>query len=233
MKNLNGTGKVIHAGIMKYLVALDLMETIVDIKQKTRWPEILLLLEHPPTITLGKSATVKDILSTTEELKSNDIGVYNVQRGGKATYHGPGQLVGYILMDLKRYNMSPSQLVGHIEAAIIKTLSLYHINASHYHGHRGVWVGTKKIASIGIAIQGGITFHGFALNCNPILSHFDLINPCGLKPGTMTSITQHTSMALSPNDIKQNLTAHLQDHIGIDFSLSSLNQLLADVHDKQ
>ena len=233
MNKFSGTGKVIHAGNMSYPFALGLMKTIVNIKQKKTWPEILLLLEHPPTITLGKRATAKDILVTDRVLGSYGIGVHKVERGGFATYHGPGQLVGYILMDLKRNHMSPEQLVDRIETAIIHALSKYCINAGRYRGHRGVWVETKKIASIGIAVQGGITFHGFALNCNPTLSHFDFINPCGLKPGTMTSITELSGVSISPDDIKQSLANHLKDHIGIDFSINSLNQLLEKVHDEQ
>jgi len=218
---------------MNYPFAQALMDSIVRIKRKKPWSEILLLLEHPPVITLGRRATAEDILYPDNILKTKGINVHNVERGGLATYHGPGQLVGYILMDLKKTNMSQSQLVDHIEAAIIQSLLYYKIDAIRHLNHRGVWVGNSKIASIGIAVRGGITFHGFALNCNPDLTHFNFINPCGLTPGSMTSITRIISKPISPDKIKNRITAHLGDRIGIDFSAVSLNKLFTYIHEEQ
>ncbi len=228
-----GEGIVIHAGIMNYSFAKVLMDSIVRIKRNKPWPEILLLLEHPPVITLGKRSTAEDILYPDNILKSKGIDVHNVERGGLATYHGPGQLVGYILIDLKKINMRQSQLVDHIEAAIIQSLLNYSIDAKRHRSHRGVWVGDHKIASIGIAVRGGITFHGFALNCNPDLSHFDFINPCGLNPGSMTSITRVLGKPTSADEIKNSITAHLGTRIGIDFSSVSLNNLLTYISKEQ
>ena len=226
-------GIVIHAGIMNYPFAQILMDSIVRIKRYKPWPEILLLLEHPPVITLGKRATAEDILYPDYMLKTKGINVHNVERGGLATYHGPGQLVGYILVDLKKINMRQSQLVNHIEAAIIQSLSYYGIDAKRHLNHRGVWVGDHKIASIGIAVRGGITFHGFALNCNPDLSHFDFINPCGLKPGSMTSIARIIGEPNSSDKIKNSITANLETRIGIDFAMFSMNKLLTYIREEK
>lgn len=226
-------GNVIDAGVLDYSTALKLMKNIVDIKQKKQWPEVLMLLEHPEVITLGRRATTKDILLDDKELQDIGITIHNVERGGLATYHGPGQLLGYIIMDLENNDMSPSLLVNHIEKAIIQTLKFYKINAEQRHEHRGVWVGSKKIASVGIAVQRGITFHGFALNCNPELSHFDFINPCGLGPGSMTSIARITKESISPNEIKPILTKHLESRVGINLSMISLDRLISDVRREQ
>lgn len=141
-------GIVIHAGIVNYPYAQILMDSIVRIKRNKPWPEILLLLEHPPVITLGKRATAEDILCPENILKTKGINVHNVERGGLATYHGPGQLVGYILIDLKKINMSQGQLVNHIEAAIIQSLSYYGIDAKRHLNHRGGWETIKLLLSV-------------------------------------------------------------------------------------
>lgn len=224
------SGKVVHAGIVEYGFALELMENIVEIKKRKPWPEILLLLEHPPTITLGKRGMPEDVLLSDKELQASGISMHHVQRGGLATYHGPGQLVGYILLDLKKNSIRPSQLVEHIEMAIIHLLKCYGIAAEQNTRHRGVWVHNKKIASIGIAVRGGITFHGFALNCNPYMAHFNLINPCGFKPGIMTSMTQRLNTAITPGNVKKELGHCIEDQMGIVFNAYPLKRLLIDVY---
>ena len=211
----------IHAGMLDYAFALCLMEAIVEIKRLLPWPEFVLLLEHPPVITLGRRARREDILCPIQQLKDQGIGIHHVDRGRPATYHGPGQLVGYLLLDSKRCKLHPSQLVEHIETALVALLARYGIAARQSSAHRGVWVAHHKIASIGIGVRGGITIHGFALNCNPNLSRFDLINPCGLGPGRMTSMTRLSGKPIN------------SAALGLDLPVEPLGKLLEDVYSER
>lgn len=166
---------------MDYEQSHNLQLRLVEERIEEKISDTLLLLEHPHVITLGRK--MKDA-----DLKIEGIPVYRVERGGEATYHGPGQLVGYLIINLNSSNMSVKELVWNIEEVLIKTLKEFNIYANRVDGYPGVWVGGKKIASIGLALKWWITFHGFALNVNTDLNYFKLINPCGLDPDVMTSM---------------------------------------------
>ncbi|MCS7126359.1 MAG: lipoyl(octanoyl) transferase LipB [Aigarchaeota archaeon] len=173
--------QVIDLGLMDYEQSHNLQLRLVEERIEEKISDTLLLLEHPHVITLGRK--MKDA-----DLKIEGIPVYRVERGGEATYHGPGQLVGYLIINLNSSNMSVKELVWNIEEVLIKTLKEFNIYANRVDGYPGVWVGGKKIASIGLALKWWITFHGFALNVNTDLNYFKLINPCGLDPDVMTSM---------------------------------------------
>lgn len=172
-------------GIIDYGSALEIQKSLVEMRLKNTFNDrdILLLLEHPHVITLGRS-------TSKENLKSQPIPVYQVERGGDATYHGPGQLVGYLIFYLKDHDVR--KFVWKIEESVINSLSHFGINAERKENHRGVWVkvdgSIKKIASIGLAVNSWVTYHGFALNVNTDLSYFRLINPCGLPSEALTSM---------------------------------------------
>jgi lipoate-protein ligase B len=163
-------------------------------------PSKLLLLEHPPTYTLGRNGRLQNLLLSEDELTAQDIAFYQVDRGGDITYHGPGQLVGYPILSLKRVYNQPGlgivqRYVTDLEEVLIRTLDQFGIAARRFAGHRGVWVetavGLNKIAAIGVRIQrGGITSHGFALNVNPDLAYFDNIIPCGIQDHGVVSIAK-------------------------------------------
>ena len=223
----------VHAGMLNYAFALCLMEAFVSIKRLKSWPEFVLLLEHPPVITLGRRATEEEILCPVHQLESLGISIHRVDRGGLATYHGPGQMVGYLLFDLNRYRMHPSQLVDHIEKALIALLAQYGIAAQQSPSHRGVWVERHKIASIGISVRGGISFHGFALNCNPDLSHFDFINPCGLGPHSMTSMSRLSGKPINPQALAHDLMTCLQKALSFDMTEVSLEKLVDVVYNER
>ena len=160
----------------------------------------LLLLEHPPTYTLGRNGRLENLLLTEAELATRGIAFYQVDRGGDITYHGPGQLVGYPILSLKRVYDQPGlgmvrRYVNDLEEVLIQTLAQFGIAAQRFAGNRGVWVetanGLDKIAAIGVRIQrGGITSHGFALNVNPDLTYFDNIIPCGIQDHGVVSMVQ-------------------------------------------
>ena len=160
----------------------------------------LLLLEHPPTYTLGRNGRLENLLLSEDELNERNIAFYQVDRGGDITYHGPGQLVGYPILSLKHVYDQPGlgmvqRYVSDLEEVLIQSLEQFGIEAQRFAGHRGVWVetavGLNKIAAIGVRIQrGGITSHGFALNVNPDLAYFDNIIPCGIQDHGVVSMAQ-------------------------------------------
>jgi lipoyl(octanoyl) transferase len=150
----------------------------------------LLLLEHPPTYTLGARGKQEHLLLTEAALARLGASVHRVDRGGDITFHGPGQLVGYPILDLQRWNQGPLWYVRSLEAVLIDALASFGIDAARMPGRPGVWVGRAKIASIGVHVSRGVTSHGFALNVDPDLTFFSHIVPCGLPDVSMTSMAR-------------------------------------------
>jgi len=150
--------------------------------------EHLFLLEHPPTITLGRSADARNVLADVEVLGRLGVKLVQTSRGGDVTYHGPGQLVGYALMRLAKRGRDIHRYLRNLEKVLIRALADFGIQAGRIDGLTGVWVGKRKVASIGVAVSKWITYHGFALNVAPDMQHFKLINPCGLRAHEMTSM---------------------------------------------
>ena len=215
---------------LAYTQALSLMRGLVELKKSSVQPEILILLEHEPVLTMGRRSQESEILATRECLKDQGISVHRIERGGLITYHGPGQLVAYPIFDLKRMRLGVSELVNGLETAIIHTLADFDILADRIEGLRGVWVSREKIASIGIAVRRGITFHGLALNYDPDFSHFDMINPCGLEGVKMTSISKITATQTSPVLLRQSLAKHISQLFNLDLHPWSLEQAAALVN---
>ena len=146
----------------------------------------LLLVEHPPVYTLGKNAPIEDLL-----IKDNDdISIIQTDRGGKITFHGPGQLVGYPIIDLNNYKRSISWYIRELEQLIINVLLDYNINSQRKKGLTGIWVKDKKIAALGVRISRWVTMHGFSLNINPDLSYYEGIVPCGITDFGVTSMAE-------------------------------------------
>lgn len=164
--------------------------------------EHLLLLQHTPVITIGRSGTPKNIRVDEEELRRNGVALREASRGGDVTYHGPGQLVGYPILHLDRHGKDVHRYLRALEEVLIKTLAHYHIRAQRRRGLTGVWVEDRKIASIGVAITRWVTYHGFALNVNPNLAHFDLIHPCGLKGVTITTMAKELGRQVNVGEVE-------------------------------
>ena len=190
--------QIIDLGLIDYDIAHKLQLSMVEERIKGKIPDTLLLLEHPHVITLGRR--LKSFNSMIE-----GIPVYHVERGGEATYHGPGQLVGYFIVDLNSINMSIKDFVSGIEEVLIRTLKTFGLEAGRVEGHPGVWVNNMKIASIGLALKWWITYHGFALNINTDLEYFKLIRPCGLDPTIMTSMEKIIGRKIDMQDVKKAL----------------------------
>ena len=152
-------------------------------------PDTLLMLSHFPTFTIGKSGNIDNLLVTREELQIQGIPVYFTDRGGDITYHGPGQIVAYPIMDIRKRGKDIHRYIYDLQEVIIQTLADFSIEARRDDEHVGVWVGDEKIAAIGVRVRKWITMHGLALNVNPIMEHFSFINPCGITDRGVTSIT--------------------------------------------
>jgi lipoyl(octanoyl) transferase len=171
-------------GTVEYRAALALQEELVA-RRLADGPDVLLLLEHPPVYTLGRGADLRHLGTA-----SGDIPVVRVSRGGEVTYHGPGQLVGYPILDLRDHRLDVRWYVGMLEGVLVRVLDDVGIQAGTRPGLRGVWVGDRKIASIGVALRRWVTWHGFALNVGADLGGFASITPCGIADVRMTSIAR-------------------------------------------
>ena len=202
---MNRKIKFIDLGLMDYKEAWDfqqkLFDEIVEIKKKNRkdstnkkTPNYLLLVEHPHVYTLGKSGNMSNLLIDETELKNNDASFYKINRGGDITYHGPGQIVGYPILDLENFFTDIHKYLRFLEEVIILTLKNYEIKGERNQGKTGVWIDTKtpfprKICAMGVRASRWVTMHGFALNANVDLNYFNNIIPCGLANNIVTSIS--------------------------------------------
>lgn len=182
-------------GRMAYGPALDLQHSLVEQRLREEIPDTLILVEHPPVITLGRKAPDSDILATPAMLRDAGVEVHRVTRGGEATYHGPGQIVGYTIINLYQHQRKLRTFIERMEEVFIRLLDRhYAISAGRDETHRGVWVGDEKITAIGIAVTRAVTMHGFAFNVSPDLSHFQWIVPCGITDRGVTSLARLTGM---------------------------------------
>ena len=167
----------------------------------------LLLLEHPPTYTLGARGDTGNLLADEARLQQIGAAVRRTDRGGDVTYHGPGQLVGYPILDLHQWQKGPRWYVCSLEQVLIETLAAFGISGQRERGRPGVWAGDSKIAAIGVRISRGITSHGFALNVDPNLAHFSHIVPCGLPDVTVTSMDRELEGTPEMGRVMDSITA--------------------------
>jgi lipoyl(octanoyl) transferase len=180
---------------MPYAEALELQRNVArDRISGAISEDVLLLVEHPPVVTLGRSSKQKNLISSPDFLKSRGVELFEVERGGDVTFHGPGQLVGYPIIDLKRHKLDLHWYLRQVEEAIIRVLSRYGISAERSTGYTGVWTGGRKITSIGVHARDWVTWHGFAMNVVTDLTYFDLIVPCGIQDVEMTSIAKEITL---------------------------------------
>ena len=179
-------------GVMPYADALVLQRQLVEERRVDAIPDLLLLVEHPPVLTLGVRGDGgrSHILATPEALAARGIDVFETGRGGDITYHGPGQIVGYPIINLKPDRCDVHRYVRDLEEVLIRVAADYGISATRIEGLTGVWVGTEKLAAIGVRISRWITSHGFAFNHTTNLSHFGLIVPCGIADRGVTSLAK-------------------------------------------
>jgi lipoate-protein ligase B len=190
---------VLDRGREPYQVTWELQKDLVKRRTEAETDvDALILVEHDHVITLGRK-------TTPENFKPQDVPVFQVERGGDATYHGPGQLVGYPIVRLATPNVQ--RFVHDLEEALIQATRAFDVESVRVEGHPGVWVGGRKVASIGVAVTNWVTFHGFALNVNTDLSYFRLIKPCGLDPEKITSMAQVLGREVPFEDVKEEVVS--------------------------
>ena len=198
---------LLRLGVTDYHEALELQSEVARRRAEGTLPDALLLLQHPHTYTLGRRAGESDVLLEAGGLEKIGARVYSIDRGGEATYHGPGQLVGYPIVDVRPVGGARGY-VRTLETLLIDTLADFGIAAERRDGLPGAWVGHEKIAFIGVRISRGITTHGFALNVNPDLSYFQHIVPCGIEGLAVTSMERIMGRPVSLDGVAGSLARH-------------------------
>jgi lipoate-protein ligase B len=188
---------------------MELQDCLVEARLRGEVPDTLLLLEHPPVVTLGRRGSLEDVYLAPERLRQRGIALERTTRGGLVTYHGPGQLVGYPIVALRARGLSIPCYVRALERTIVAALAEIGVAAHLDERHVGVWTSSGKIAAIGVAQRHGVTLHGFAVNLQPDLSHFALINPCGIGRLGVTSAAAILGQRVDLADFKRRIASRL------------------------
>ena len=207
------TIEVRRLGRIPYADALTLQRSLVEERRAGQLDDVLLLLEHPHVLTLGVRGDGgrSHILATPDALDSRGVEVHETGRGGDITYHGPGQIVGYPIMDLRPDRCDVHRYVRDIEEVLIRTASDYGVEAERVEGLTGVWVGRDKLAAIGVRISRWVTSHGFALNVSTDLEYFDLIVPCGIADRSVTSLARLLGHPVEQVEVEYRIAAHFAE----------------------
>jgi lipoate-protein ligase B len=200
---LSKPARIVDLGTCDYAEAWRVQRELVAARQRDEVPDTLVLAEHPHVLTLGRGAHRENLRA------SAGMPVFEVERGGDVTYHGPGQLCGYPILQLREDERDVHLYLRRIEEAIIRTLADFAIDASRCPGFTGVWVGSHKLASLGVAVRRWVTSHGFALNVCTELDRFSTINPCGLPPSAMGSMTRILGRPVAVAEVRAPLLRHL------------------------
>ena len=208
---------------MPYGTALDRQLALLDARIQDRIPDTLVLVEHPPVVTLGRAKTTANLRVTGDELRARGIEFFEISRGGDATYHGPGQLVGYPIFDLRHHGRDVLHYCRRVEAVLIGTLAEFGLAGRAVPGKAGVWVGERKIASLGISLRRWVTFHGFALNVGVDLAGFEVIRPCGEEPEIMTSMAALLGRQLVMDAVRDRVAAEFARVFGFGESRAVLS----------
>lgn len=208
---------IVDAGILEYEKALAYQQETRTRRIAGEIPDTLILLEHPPVITLGRRAGTEDVLISPEEAARAGVRIVPIDRGGEVTYHGPGQLVGYLVFDLAAAGGSIKKFVHLLEEALIRTLEKgWGIRAGRSGEHRGVWVGNEKIAALGLSVSRRVTMHGFALNVATDLDHFRWIVPCGIRDKGVTSLERITGVPVPMETVKERVAMEIAEVYGFE-----------------
>lgn len=227
---------VLQLGTVDYATALLLQAKLVALRKEARIGDVVLFVEHTPVITLGRNATAKNILASPELLAGRGVEVFECDRGGDVTFHGPGQLVAYPIFDLRgfpsdsanRKSLGVVEYVRRLEEVLIRTCADFEIPAKRIAGLTGVWTDSDaKIAALGVHISRGVTSHGIALNVDTDLSFFNLIVPCGIESKPVTSMQKELNRAISLQDVAHGLSRNFGSVFGNQVLwLDSLDALL-------
>ncbi len=248
---------LLNLDTVPYSEALDLQHRLVQARKRGELNDLLLLLEHPPVFTLGRNANDSNVLASPDFLKQLGIQVFHVERGGDVTYHGPNQLVGYPILDLRNFRQDVGWYVRSLEETLIRAVGDFGIHARRIEKLVGIWVdqpnppsspsrpfhiedlrpigkgvlenGSAKLAQIGARIESWITYHGFALNVDPNMAHFDLIVPCGISDKSVTSMARVLNRKIEMREVRERVAAKFAQVFGAELVEISREELEASL----
>lgn len=216
-----------------YEEALTLQERLLYLRQQREITDVFLLLEHPPLLTIGTRGKASNILVPENLLKAQGIGVHKINRGGDVTYHGPGQIVGYPILDLHEHGKDIHLFVSRVEETFIQLLqNEYGITAGRNHEHTGVWVGDEKITAIGFSIKRWVTMHGFAFNVNTNMEHFKWIVPCGIQNKGVTSLKKLLGYELDMQKVNRQVAEYFCRQFDMQYEILDKQTLRQRIGDK-
>ncbi|HSB70422.1 MAG TPA: lipoyl(octanoyl) transferase LipB [Candidatus Methylomirabilis sp.] len=211
--------QVLDLGLQPYGPTLRHQEELVRRRLLGSIPDSLILVEHTPVVTVGRAKPHGNLRLTPEELAARGVDFFEITRGGDVTYHAPGQLVGYPVFDLRQHGRDVLRFCRNVEAALVAALGDFGLKAEAIPGDAGVWIGEKKIASLGISVRRWVTFHGFALNVSTDLSGFQVIRPCGKDPEVMTSMVALLRHPVSMEEVRRRVVLRFAESFGFVESL--------------
>ncbi len=220
---------IVRLGVVDYMEGLTIQEHLADEVKEGRSNGWITFLEHPHTYTFGRAGNAENLRLTEEQLDEIGARVYWVNRGGDVTYHGPGQLVGYTMVDLRCWEGGARWFVGALEAALIDALAAFGTKAETVEGRPGVWRGDEKLAAIGLNISQGVTTHGFALNVDPDLDYFRHIASCGIADAAATSVSRMLGRPVTCEEAIEPVLAALTRHLDLDVREGSLMEMTASL----
>ncbi len=225
---------VVRTGRLDYVESWQLQQRLAEARRYDRVPDLLLMTEHPPTYTIGRRGTRDNLLIDERTLRDVGAVCYEVDRGGDITFHGPGQLVVYSIIDLGLTQRSVRRYVENLETVVIKTLAHYGLHATIDPAYPGVWLGRDKIAAIGISIHHGVSYHGFALNVDPDLRYFGYMIPCGIPDRGATSLTREIGRKVAVDEVASLVVDHFAEVFGVvpvsDLDVATLQRMTETGH---
>ncbi len=207
-------------GFVDYAKAVRIQQEKVALRKAGVIPDTLLLLEHPQVYTLGRNARRENLLASREELLALKAQVFETDRGGDVTYHGPGQLVGYPVLDLTLHRRDLAWFMRSLEEVFIRVAADFGIQAERLHGAPGAWVGNQKLVAMGVHVSRWVTSHGFAFNVNPDLRYFDWIVPCGLRDKGVTSLEKLLGKAADMEKVTARVVAQFGEVFGLEMQMN-------------
>lgn len=210
----------VYPVLVNYSDAYHLQRRLLRSRLEGQIANTLLLMEHSPTITIGKFGKLENVLASPVQLEAEGISLVFTDRGGDVTYHGPGQLIGYPIIDLRERARDIHKYIHDLEEVIIRVLGSFSIGAGRDRRHAGVWVKDEAVAAIGLKIKRGVSMHGFALNVNPNLAHFSLIKPCGLTDSKATSICRLLDRDVPMGAVIERLLAYFSEVFDTEIKLA-------------
>ena len=225
---MDRNGYILDLGLLDYAKAWDLQHDLWSRRVEGELPDLLLLLEHPHVITLGRRGNRSHLIVSPEVLEAMKIPIFHVERGGDITYHGPGQMVVYPILDLKDYGYRLIRYIDQLEEVILHVLKDFGIEGRRDPLNRGVWVEEEKIASVGVTIKRWVSFHGLSLNYETDLKYFDLINPCGLEGKRVTSMAKVLVKRVSKESLSERIVFHFKEVFKKEWEEKKLEHLISE-----